>query len=278
MAHVTAFRDLPLSDLRIERFQARKQNAGESLEELAASIERWGLLQPIVVCVSSRDSSKWEIVCGQRRYLAHQKILRRETITAGVILHSISVEEGLALSASENVVRLDMTRKDLIDLCGQLHKRYGTIKDVADETRLPYHVVRRYIRYDGLPADLQARVDANQVNVDLAMKIQDAATARSGSYDPNEAARLVDTLKAVDNALQKKILTLRQRHPEKDLEDVVTIAEKPDRSLKLSLVVGENLAVPLKRYADDEEVDEKAAVLGLIEDSLDRHGYLGDEE
>ena len=278
MAQVTAFRDLPLSDLRIERFQARKQNAGEGLDELAASIERWGLLQPIVVCTSSKDASKWEIVCGQRRYLAHQKILQRSTITAGVIPHVISVEEGLALSASENVVRLDMTRKDLIDLCSQLHKRYGTIQYVADETKLPYPIVRKYIRYDGLPADLRTRVDANEINVDLAMKIQDAATAQSGNYDSAESERLVKTLKTVDNALQRKILTLRKRHPEKDLEEVVRTAEQPDRSLKLSLVVGEGLAVPLKQFADDEDMDEKAAVLGFIEDSLGRHGYLGDEE
>ena len=278
MAQVTAFRELPLSDLRIERFQARKQNAGESLEELAASIERWGLLQPIVVCTSSKDPSKWEIVCGQRRYLAHQKILKRSTITAGIIPHSISVDDGLALSASENIVRLDMTRKDLIDLCSQLHKRYGTIKDVAYETKLPYPVVRKFIRYDGLPADLRTRVDNNEINVDLAMKIQDAATDPSGSYDSTESERLVNTLKTVDNALQRKILTLRKSHPEKALDEVVQIAEKPDNSLKLSLLVGEVLAVPLKRYAVDEDMDAKEAVLGFIQDSLGRYGYLDDDE
>ena len=277
MAQVTEFRELQLSDLRIERFQARKQNAGESLDELASSIERWGLLQPIVVCTSSRDSSKWEIVCGQRRYLAHKKILKRSTIIAGVILHSISVEEGLALSASENIVRLDMTRKDLIDLCGKLHRTYGTIKDVVYETKLPYSIVRKYIRYDGLPTDLRTRVDDNEINVELAMKIQDAATA-SGNYDSAESERLLRTLKTVDNALQQKILTLRKRHPEKNLEEIVRTAEKPDRSLRLSLVVGESLAVPLKQYAEDEDTDEKAAVIGFIEDSLDRHGYLGGEE
>ena len=110
------------------------------------------------------------------------------------------------------------------------------------------------------------------------MKIQDAATAPSGTYDAGESERLVKALKSVDNALRQKILTLRKRHPEKALEDVVKSAEQPDRSLKLSLVVGEGLAVPLKQYAEDEDVDEKVAVLGFIEDSLGRHGYLGDEE
>lgn len=278
MAHVTEFRPLPLSDLRIDRFQARKQNTGESLEELAASIERWGLLQPIVVCPSSKAPAKWEIVCGQRRYLAHQKILKREKIAAGIIPHPISVEEGLALSASENVVRLDMTRKDLVDLCGRLYKRYETLRAVAEETKLPYHVVRKYVRYDALPSDLRQRVDAQEINIDLATKVQDAATAPSGNYDPEESERLVSKLKTVDNDLQKKILALRQHHPEKNLSEVVAIAEKPDNSLKLNLVILEGLAEPLKQYAADEGMDEKSAVLVFIEDSLGQHGYLGDEE
>src|SRR5262245_52327717 len=51
-AKVTSYRELPIKDLEIERFQVRKQNVGQNLDELAASIEKHGLLQPIVVCKS----------------------------------------------------------------------------------------------------------------------------------------------------------------------------------------------------------------------------------
>lgn len=276
MPKIARYDHLPLSDLILERFQARKSNAGDDLEELAASIEKWGLLQPIVVCKSLNHPSKWEIVCGQRRYLAFVKILHRSEIMAGIIDDPISVAEGYALSASENVVRLDMTRKDLIDLCNVLFKRYGTIKDVADETKLPYPICRKYIRYDGLPADLKSKVDDHEVTVDLAMKIQDVASV-SGSYDPDEAQGLVDTLKTVDNSLQRKILTLRKRHPESDLPTLVEKAEQPDLSLRLRLVVGEELAQPLKRYSSEQDLDERDAVLEFIQESLHRHGYLDEE-
>ena len=276
MQKISNFQTLALSDLMIDRFQARKSNINQDLEELADSIEKWGLLQPIVVCRSKRNPQKWEIVCGQRRYLAFQKILKRSEIMAGVIEETITVEDGYALSATENVIRLDMTRKDLIDTCMRLFKRYGTIKDVAEETKIPWAICRKYIRYDALPSELKEKVDANEINVDLAMTIQDVAS-ESGTYNAKVGEELVDTLKTVDNSLQRKILKLKKSHPEIDLQTLVQEAEKPDLSLKISLTVGEELARPLKKYSDAQEVDEKAAVLEFIEESLKRHGYLNTE-
>jgi ParB family transcriptional regulator, chromosome partitioning protein len=276
-ARVTSYEALPIKDLVIERFQVRKQNVGEELDELAASIEKYGLLQPIVVCKSAEQPGKWEIVCGQRRYLAHKQILKWPKIIAGIIEHSIEYEEGLALSASENVVRLDMTRKDLIDLCADLFKRYGTIRDVVEETKLPYPIVRKYIRFDGLPSDLQEKVNQSELNVDLAMKVQDAASA-TGSYNQQEANKLIKVLKTVDNPIQKKIIKLRKNNPTVSLDKIVKKAEEPDQTLKLQLVLGESLAKPLRQYAEDEDTDEKTAVEGFIETCLKENGYMDGEE
>lgn len=272
-AMVTRYEDLPIADLAIDRFEVRKQNVGENLEDLAVNIEKYGLLQPIVVCKHSKDPSKWEIVMGQRRYLAHKQILKRATITAGIIDHSIEYEEGLALAASENVVRLDMTRKDLIDVCADLFKRYNTIQDVADSTKLPYHIVRQYIRFDGLPADLQKLVDKKEINVDLAMKVQDAAS-NSGAYSKQDATKLLKVLKTVDNPIQKKILELKKENPTVSLDKIVKKAEQPDETLKIKVTLGPSLARALKKYAEDEETDEHAAAENLIESGLKTGGYM----
>ena len=276
MPAVTSYRELPIDALVIDRFQVRKQNVGERLEDLAKSIEKYGLLQPIVVCKSTAQPGKWEIVSGQRRYLAHKQILHKTTIMSGIIEGVLSYEEGIALSASENVVRLDMTRKDLIDLCADLHKRYGSIKDVAAETGLPYDIVRKYIRYDGLPEDLQKKVDDGAINVDLAMKVQDAASA-AGSYSTRAADELLGVLKKVDNPIQKKILKLTRDNPGVPIAKIVEKAEQPDNTLKLQLVLGESLALPLRQYAEEEGTDEKSAVESFIEDALKANGYLSDD-
>ncbi|MXZ13392.1 MAG: ParB/RepB/Spo0J family partition protein [Candidatus Dadabacteria bacterium] len=81
MAKIIEYRELPLDDLVIGKGQVRTSEIGKDIEELANSIRVQGLLQPIVVCKSEEQSGKWEILTGQRRFLAH-KLLEKESITA----------------------------------------------------------------------------------------------------------------------------------------------------------------------------------------------------
>jgi ParB family chromosome partitioning protein len=265
---------IPMRDIIIDRFQARKSKAGEALEELAASIKKYGLLHPIGLCRSARDPKKWEVIFGQRRYLAH-KFLQRDKIMAGLADRVLSKEEGLAISANENLLVAPMVRKDIIDLCEELYRKYGTIKDVAEETKIPYYLVRKHIRYSGLPDDLQSKVDDKEINVDLAMKVQDAASA-SGSYDKEEAEQLIDVLKTVDNPIQRKVLNLRKNNPTVSLEKIVKKAEEPEKTLKVALTLGETLSNGVRQFAEDQDTDTDTAAEELIEKGLYIEGYLSE--
>ena len=82
-----------------------------------------GLLEPIVVTPSSK-AGRYEILTGQRRFLAHRR-LNKATILA--IVRTDEIDEHLAkgISVTENVMRVDLTRKELIDSCTSLYKKYG---------------------------------------------------------------------------------------------------------------------------------------------------------
>ncbi|MCH7981814.1 MAG: ParB N-terminal domain-containing protein [Proteobacteria bacterium] len=60
---------MPLTDLEIGKGQSRMTNPHTNISELADSIATTGLLEPIVVCPGSKEG-KFEILTGQRRYLA----------------------------------------------------------------------------------------------------------------------------------------------------------------------------------------------------------------
>lgn len=279
MPKVSKYELLPLSELGIDRFQARKQNIGQGLDELAASIEKWGLIQPITVCKWQGDPGpyKWEIICGQRRFLAHQQ-LKKENIYCGIIEGEIELEEGLALSASENVVRLDMSNKDMIDLCVTLYNRYLTFKDVADETKLPYDIVRKYIKYDGLPEFLKEKVKNNELQTQEAMKVQDAATGTGNVFDEKRAAELIEIFKPQDNKTRAKILDLAKKHPEASAAKIMEEAEKPVTSTLLKLTLDGKESNALQSFAADEESSTKDAAHELIMEGLGTKGYLEDDE
>ena len=75
MAKIKTVRDIPLDDLVIGKAQVRKRDVGKDIDELAESIRVVGLLEPIVVAPADKPG-KFEIITGQRRFLAHQLLGR----------------------------------------------------------------------------------------------------------------------------------------------------------------------------------------------------------
>src|SRR6266545_552956 len=148
MARIKEVRELRLDELEIGRGQVRLRDVGKDIQELADSIAKVGQLEPIVVCPSATPG-RYEIITGQRRFLAHQE-LRRSTITAAILDERVDETMAKVLSVTENLVRRDLNSRDLIDACTALYKKYGSIKAVADETGLPYSKVSQYVKYDQL--------------------------------------------------------------------------------------------------------------------------------
>ena len=269
---IERFERIPIADIVIARFQVRKANTGEALEELAASIKKFGLLHPIVVCRYENDTSKWEVVAGQRRLLAH-KFLGEQEIPVGIIDRVLSEDEGLALSGNENVHQLDMARTDLIDLCEQLYLRYGTIKAVWEKTRLPHDVVSKYVRYSRLEPSIKNLVDNEALPVDLAVKAQDASTV-DGVFNKPRAMELIDILRESDDDLRKRILAVNKANPTVELEKVVDEAKKPDETLRIGFTLGSREANALRRYSEDQGATADTAAHDLVESSLKSLGLL----
>jgi ParB family chromosome partitioning protein len=126
MASVKETKEIKLDDLVIGKGQVRLSGVGEDIDELAASIAKIGLLEPIVVCPAEK-SGKYEILTGQRRFLAH-KTLKRDTILACVLDSRVDETTAKIISVTENLVRKDLNRRDLITACTALYKVYGSVR------------------------------------------------------------------------------------------------------------------------------------------------------
>ena len=64
---------ISISSIVRNKYQPRKKFDKESLEELTNSIKERGIIQPIVVRRSEDQDGKYEIIAGERRWLAAQK-------------------------------------------------------------------------------------------------------------------------------------------------------------------------------------------------------------
>ena len=94
-----------ISDLVSNKFQPRKIFDEDSLQDLTNSIKERGIIQPIIVRKSSDDSSKYEIIAGERRWLSAQKAGLHEV---PVVITDVDDLKSLEFAIVENVQRNDL--------------------------------------------------------------------------------------------------------------------------------------------------------------------------
>jgi ParB family chromosome partitioning protein len=171
--------DIRLDNIRVSLQNVRHADPKRELDELAASIKVHGLMQPVVLNGEYGDPP-YELISGQRRFLAHQLILKRSTIPA-VFAGNLSKEESLIRSLVENLQRLELDYQDTARAVTHLFKRLGrNIPAVQKVTGLSVRKIRDYIliheraspkmksllkRHKVSPADVKRAIRAAQDNL-----------------------------------------------------------------------------------------------------------------
>ena len=96
---------ISIKDIKRNKFQPRKHFTKESLDELTNSIKEQGVIQPIVVRPDRSSEGKYEIVAGERRWLASQNAGLHEI---PVVILDIDDVKSLEFAIVENVQRQDL--------------------------------------------------------------------------------------------------------------------------------------------------------------------------
>jgi ParB family chromosome partitioning protein len=96
---------LPISDLIPNKYQPRKIFDEKNLEDLTNSIKERGMIQPIIVRKSNDDKSKYEIIAGERRWIAAQ---RAGLHNVPIVITEADDLKSLEFAIVENVQRHDL--------------------------------------------------------------------------------------------------------------------------------------------------------------------------
>ena len=99
--------DIELDKIVPNRYQPRREFSDDSIKELAETLDKDGLLQPIIVREDGEDH--YEIIAGERRYRA-AKSLNWETIPA--IVNNMNDDQAASLALIENLQREDLNPID----------------------------------------------------------------------------------------------------------------------------------------------------------------------
>ena len=236
--------EIPLSELRANPYQPRKNFDEEALSELAASIKEHGVFQPIIVKKSVKG---YEIIAGERRFRA-AKIAGLSTIPA--IIKNFSDDEMMQIALLENLQRENLTAieeakayKNIIESMNitqdELDKKVGKsrshITNILGLLKLPTSV-QDMVLYNKLSMG-HARVlskldDASKIE-DLANKVVDE------DISVRELESLVYDNPTTKQVKQKKVQNDEYKHIESYLKEKLGTSVKINNdkiSIKFSSV------------------------------------------
>jgi len=273
IAEIKEIKDIPLDDLVIGKGQVRVKDVGKDIEELAESIRVMGLLEPIIVCAADKPG-KYEILTGQRRFLAHRS-LKKKTIRAAVLKHPVDEFTAKAISVTENLVRRDLSQKELIDACTSLYKKYGSVRAVVESTGLSAREVSQYVKFDRLIPQLKTLVDSGQIDIKAALRAQDAAAAGGEEANAAEAVKLAKEMASMSGAQQRKLIQERKENPELPVDEAIEEAKGGAKVTQIVVTLSADIHKSLQAFAQQEGMNQDDAAGSLIEEGLQTKGLSG---
>ncbi|MBS0414257.1 MAG: ParB/RepB/Spo0J family partition protein [Proteobacteria bacterium] len=156
-----------------------------SIPELAASIQRVGLLQNLIV-IASADGEHYEVVAGGRRLAALKLLAKKHRISKEWEVPCLLVADGTARTASltENVQREAMHPADQFEAFAALVAEGRPIEDIAADFSVTPLVVQRRLKLANVSPRLMGDYRADAVSLDqlMALSITDDHAAQEAAF------------------------------------------------------------------------------------------------
>lgn len=239
-------RPIPLDDLEISPYNVRLRDVAEDIDELARSLDAFGLKQPIVVY---RSQGKFQILIGQRRYRAARK-LRWKVIDA-IVEKAPSELDARVISFSENIQRVDLNPRDKADTCSYLLKSLGSVSAVAKRLGISEPTVRKWLDYAAVPDSIKQLVEQNKISRPIATRI---ALTMENDDRALALAKRVSEMRPT-KAEKDRILAAVEEMPDRSVDAILRRADSLKLQKKITFVLPTNWSKPMERAAKELDLD-----------------------
>lgn len=268
---VSEIYDVPLNEIHIGDHNVRLTNAEKDLDQLAASIRRHGLLQPIVL-EGEHGHPPYQLVSGQRRFLAHERILKAKNIRA-VFVGELSRTEAIIRSLVENLQRKDLEFRDTSKAITELYQDLGSENEVKEATGLSLRTIRDHLM-------IEARATPKMKEYLVQGKVTPADVKRSlfaAQDNIAKAERLLDLIVEYQPSIYQKrrLVTYGNESPDAKAEEIFENALKPHVEQKLVIPLTEAVRKSLSKATQSLEVEAAELAERIITEWLEREGFAG---
>ena len=243
-------RELDMSLIDISEENVRKSNVSSGLEELKASIDRLGLIQPIIVM---KLGDRFKLIVGQRRFLAC-KALGKTRIPA-LIVGKIDETTRKLISFGENVSRKRLPFNDTIAVCDALFdakagSNIDKIAEIATDLGINEQTVKRYLGYRLIPKKTRDLVAGGKLSADIAARI-------ASGWFPNEKAinEIAEYATHLTPPERRRLIELGSQKGGLSAHEVIEESKKPRETLELVIHITPQFQKLIQEEANARNLD-----------------------
>ena len=252
---------LKLSLIDPKSDQPRKYFDKEGLEELAASILKNGLIQPILV--REYGAGRYQIIAGERRFRA-SKLAELEEIPA-IILDKTDVEVA-QIALIENIQREDLNPIEEAMAFVALFKEYGmTQEELSSQVGKSRSAIANAVRLIDLPEEIREMVAKKELSAGHARTLL-------GVKDRADMLMLAEIARQSEMSvrrLEEEVKKINRPKKEKAEEEVPFVDYFRELELKMQRYLGRKVKIDGKGakksltlfYEDNEDLDELLALI-----------------
>ena len=264
---------IPIDKIKMGSVQARQSQVTKGLERFAEQIRKIGLIQPIVVYP---DGDNYELIVGQRRYLAHKDVLEWGEIFAMVIEKPKENMMATTISWLENEARQKMQNKDKIRHVVNMYSQKYSQKEIAKELGILLKEVKACIGLPRTPDVVREAVERGEIPIVLAIRATDAKGFDKGTTSEDEGNDVLDLARQIHkNKLTEKQINNMQEYGETNPDatnNELMVDGIVNTSEQLTIDLQSSDMERLDKYAKNNDQSRSSAAANLILDGLKEYG------
>lgn len=193
--------DLKLDQISPNPYQPRQKFDEDALQDLARSIKKSGVFQPIIVRQPDPEVSRYEILAGERRYRA-SKLVDNDSIPA--IIREVTESQMMEIAVMENLQREDLTPLEEAEayemLMSNLKLTQAEVSSRLGKSR-PY--IANYLRLLGLPKQVKDLLQKKRLSMGQARTLLSLKDRSQMVSLANRAADGKMTVRALESVVNK---------------------------------------------------------------------------
>ena len=212
-----------ISELNRNKYQPRIKFDEDKLRELSNSIKKNGVIQPIAVRKDKSESGKYEIIAGERRWIAAQKAGLHEV---PIVILDLDDSEALEVAIVENIQREDLNAIEEAKGYERLKNEFKYDQDkIAELMSKSRSHISNTLRLLSLPNDIVTMIENGLITAGQArplIGLSNASSIAEEIINKKLSARQVESLTRLSkSSVNQKQTDSNIVRAQKDIEDIL---------------------------------------------------------